>query len=280
MTSNTPYFSALIVLISSVTSHSTPPFDIEQQKQQIIVNRRGTTANSFMVTETIVGFVKPGELYQVQQNGLRNYQGTVPPPGKISETIKTPSHLKLIGHWDNRAITAAQGNNILGGNGTLWTIKKSIEIPVADTSHDNLAFYGARLLSIGDVLQFDTESNLPITTVNTGIGYVQDFLMKESHGGGMYLEYHDRPHFHMPIEDAAGGQLILGKKVGEIYLLSAFNIPQGRAIYTPPNVIHNDSFLTGRNCVVYSLTKNFSTVIIRSYDQRLVNVSIARQTPN
>ena len=65
----------------------------------------------------------------------------------------------------------------------------------------------------------------------------------------------------MPLDRETSGYLILGKKVKSYaYHLSAFAIPYACAIYTPPGIIHNDSFLVGRHAVIYAQTKNFSTV--------------------
>ena len=44
--------------------------------------------------------------------------------------------------------------------------------------------------------------------------YAEHFIMKSSEGGagmgGAYLEWHDVPHFHMPLSPACGGILVLG----------------------------------------------------------------------
>ena len=61
---------------------------------------------------------------------------------------------------------------------------------------------------------------LPLCNVDIGVNYIDDYIMKEA--GGVYVEYHDRPHFHMPREPTAGGYIILGRDIDEYILLAAF----------------------------------------------------------
>jgi hypothetical protein len=93
-------------------------------------------------------------------------------------------------------------------------------------------------------------------------------------GGGVYLEYHNNPHFHMPLEEYCSGYLVLCKKENDKYYIDAFKIPYGYAIYTPGNIIHNDCFLVGKYLVVYSVSKEYSTVILKTKNNNLVKMNI------
>ena len=110
--------------------------------------------------------------------------------------------------------------------------------------------------------------------MDIGSGYVPSYLHVESLGGGSFVEYHDRPHLHMPLDEDAHGHLLLGKRGGEDYLLSAFSIPFGHAIYTPPMALHADPYLVGRYLVIYSVTENFSTVVFRNPEGRVAEAHI------
>ena len=83
---------------------------------------------------------------------------------------------------------------------------------------------------------------------------------------GHYLEHHDLPHYHQPRDAGAGGYLVLGRPIGaaregQVALeLTAFAIPFGSAVLTPPGVVHNDSWLVGNYRVMYGLTEVYSTV--------------------
>jgi len=121
---------------------------------------------------------------------------------------------------------------------------------------------------------FETARNLPVTITNFGPAYARDFLQIDGKGGGAFVEYHDFPHLHMPIENTARGHFLLGRADGGDYLLSAFRIPYGQAIYTPPNALHADPFLIGRYLIVYSVTRHYSTVVFRTGDGRIVETGI------
>ena len=66
----------------------------------------------------------------------------------------------------------------------------------------------------------------------------------------------------------------MGKKLKDSYQLTAFKIPFGYAIYTGPNVIHADSFLIGDYSVVYSITENYSTVLIQNKEGKIIPVGV------
>lgn len=221
----------------------------------IFVDRRGNTPDAFMRTIEIISDVSPNKRYVVT-------------PITLIETVRgpkpdcdrgDPERVEITGNWNHVESGPDSDSNILGGLGKLTVTNEKIKIPVAETTDENLAFYGAKLLTIGDVIEFDTPCSLPVTVMEIGDEYVDNYIMTKA--GGVYLELHDRPHFHMPVNHNCGGYLILGRQEGKYqYVLSAFEIPFGSAIYTSPYVIHNDCFLTGEYQVVYSVTNRYSTV--------------------
>jgi hypothetical protein len=187
-----------------------------------------------------------------------------------------PSDLKsstLMGEWVHAGDCAkdVSSGNVFGGFGRLDVTNlmeevagfPEFEVAVCPPTNENLAYYGARLLEPG--AQFDCEApgSMAITVMDTGDKYVEEFIMQEENkngAGGMFLEYHDMPHLHMPMDEKAGGYLILGKRIRSKMELSAFAIPYGKAIWTGPNVIHNDCWLTGAYTVVYGPTDHVSCV--------------------
>jgi len=139
----------------------------------------------------------------------------------------------------------------------------------------------------------------PLFDMEVGKHYPEKYLKKvgTGYGGGCYLEYHDLPHFHMLRDVTAGGNLILGKFVDDGKCskesteacqkahktgagkcsacdadwmidhskgveVTAFQIPFGCGIYTPPGAIHCDSFLNGRLKVMYSNANHAETCIL------------------
>jgi hypothetical protein len=94
-------------------------------------------------------------------------------------------------------------------------------------------------------------------------------------GGGFYIEHHNQPHFHMPMDEQAGGFYLLGKKVGtDRYRFTAFNIPFGSAVFTNNGTIHCDAGLVGNYLVGYTIAKEYSTVLLRSSAGEKVKVLV------
>ena len=136
------------------------------------------------------------------------------------------------------------------------------------------------LAAVGDPVVFESNQNLPVTIMNIGPAYVSDYLHVEGRGGGAFIEYHDRPHLHMPLERSAEGHILLGRVDGDEYLFSGFKIPFGFAIYTFPFTLHADPYLVGRYLVVYSMTTNYSTVVFQTPDSKIVHTQIVRRHIN
>jgi hypothetical protein len=111
--------------------------------------------------------------------------------------------------------------------------------------------------------------------VNIGKTYINDYILQENYGCGVYLEYHKNPHFHMPLNENSGGGIILAKKIEEDkYHISCFRIPNGYATYIPPYTIHNDCFLIGKYYVIYSKSEPFSTCLLRNKNDKIINIII------
>ena len=109
---------------------------------------------------------------------------------------------------------------------------------------------------------------MAIFEMNITYDYINEYVMKL--GGGLYLEYFDIHHIHIPLNNDSSGYIILAKKKPEnIYELSAFQIPFGKALIIPPNITHNDCFLVGNYNIIYGISENYSTAILK-YGNKLV----------
>ncbi len=255
------------------TIHGLPP-EIMGNLQRLVVDRKGVSEDAFMRTDRILGHVCPGDHYRLGRDGITQDAGAdVPALPKAAE----PAHTVLNGRWDSDIDFVSEEANILGGNGryTLPKGKNELCIRQAEPIPEHLAFYRARLVKFGDALNFDTDAPLPVTQISIGRTYALDFLLKSADGGGEFLETHDRPHFHMPLDEESDGHLFIGKRDTDgLTKISAFRIPFGTGIMMPPWVIHADSHLVGRYLVVYSVTDVFSTVTIRKANGELARISV------
>ena len=249
------------------------PDDIQETFDRLIVNRRGEDPQSYMKTEAIVGHVSPQQRYRLDADCLTPIEG---PGGLDTSPVEpqTPPHVRCTGRWKAVETVESRQANILGGLGTLTLNASELNIPEATPTPEFLAFYDASLFRVGDLLTFESDHNLPVTIINIGQTYVEDYLHVEGQGGGSFIEYHDRPHLHMPLDPKAHGHLLLGLSDGDDYLLSAFPIPFGHAIYTKPVALHADPYLVGRYLVIYSVTKNYSTVVFRTEAKEVIKVHI------
>lgn len=241
------------------------PAELKGQADRLVVDRRGRTPDAFMVTDAIIGHVAPDRTYRMEGPQLVETEGKRAPvfPG-IVRTGATPPHVRFTGSWEGGTGGEATDANILGSVGTLTLDLDGIEIPGLLATPETVGYFGASLIGPDDIFSFDTNANLPVTTMEIGKDYAAGYLHVSELGGGSYLEYHDRPHFHMPLDDEAAGYLLLGRKEGDDYLVTAFQIPFGKAIYTAPDVLHDDAYLTGKYLVIYSVTEHFSNVVFRT----------------
>jgi len=250
------------------------PTEIKRDLQTLIVNRTGECQDAFMRTERIIGHVCPGKKYRLGWDGFaQDPDANLPEKPKAVE----PPHTLLNGRWDSGVEFVAKEANILGGNGRYLLPDGQIELSIkeAEPTPEHLAYYGSRLVEIGEALSFDTNAPLPVTEISVGKTYAVDFLLNSAHGGGEFLEIHDRPHFHMPLDEKSEGHLFIGNRATDSQqMVSAFRIPYGFGIMMPPWVIHADSHLVGRFLVVYSVTDAFSTVTIRRSSGELAKISV------
>ena len=248
------------------------PAILEKKHQSIFVCREGSSPNAYMRTKNVVGEVLPQQCYQLQSGGLLP---THRPPTPPATTQTMPPHVVLQGKWLAPHADSHDRGNILGQNGNFLATVAQLQVPIAPTTHATLGYYGAQWLHVGDCLVLDTNVDLPITTMAIGATYLADYILQEQHAGGFFIEHHDLPHFHRPVDTQAHGYLVLSKKVNDsTYHLSAFTIPFGSAVYTPPHVIHNDCCLVGNYHVVYSNTPNFSTALLKTAAGAVLPVTV------
>jgi hypothetical protein len=245
------------------------------KNDDIKVTRTGEDPQSFMITEDIIGCVEPGKYYKATLKGLSH---TDKETGLVvnSHSKEAIKYKAITGKWLPAKKNEYSNANLLGGFGTLEIDESTLEIPEVLATDQSLAFYGAKLIKINDVFQFETNEELPVTIMNIGKNYVQGYLKLPHLGGGTYIEHHDKPHFHLPIESSCSGHMIIGDVKNEVYRLSAFKIPYGFGIYTPPNLLHADAYLIGRYIVVYSVTDDYSTVLFKTKNRKLVDVNIQK----
>ena len=246
--------------------------------KEIIVNRHGTSCDSFMITKNIIDEINPLNTYKVSLNGLELDKSVISLDSNDNTYSTIPEYYEFEGKWlkdSNIHFTNIENEaNILGGFCKFEIDLNAMQIPIQNATENNLLYYGCKLLKINDIIKFETEDTLPLCIINVGKNYIKDYILQEQFGGGVYLEYHKNPHFHMPINESASGGIMLAKQNGDAYHISCFRIPFGYATYIPPYTIHNDCFLIGDYFVIYSKSEPFSTCLLRNLDNKIINVGL------
>ncbi|MGQ3891614.1 hypothetical protein [Legionella sp. CNM-4043-24] len=245
---------------------------------RLIVNRIGGDPHANMITRDIMGYFQPGKAYQLINHSHHGdldveFREVSPldagSPAKRPDISTPPAHACLSGRWISEESIVETDANILGGLGRLLIDNQTIEIPVVTATRENLAYYNASLLAIGDTLCLESEENLPVTLVHVGKNYVSNYLTQQQYGGGEYIEYHDQPHFWMPRAPHCSGHILLGRQEKESFHFTGFRIPFGFAVYMSPYTLHSDAYLVGDFIVVYTISKKYSTVVVRDKNSAL-----------
>jgi len=256
-----------------------PMTKLDEKYSNIMVERRGKVSDNndaFMITDGIIMEVEKAARYAININALTG----IPEIKKLKTSdeaiVKSwstipdgfhPRYLEVTYSWDAEMVLDDKDDaNIFGKNSLLMVDADILTVPVNETTLENLAFFDAELITPDDIFEFEVPHQidcLPLTVMRVGKDYVDGFIMQDTVGGegfsGAYLEWHDVPHFHMPLNNKNQGFLILGKMQDDKMLLGAFKLKFGTAVYMHPWTLHNDCFLVGDYAVVYASTENFQT---------------------
>ena len=258
-----------------ILSESLHP-EIQEHLETLTVKRIGYSPDAYMLTDCILSDLLPKRRYRFLENGFEEVDAHIPLTTYDAKTEVDIPHLILTGEWHYQMtedlVRSEKNSNILGDNGALLLdlSQRKLDLPVICATQEALNVYGAQLVKWGDVIKFPCSQALPVTVVRIGKDYVKDYLLVTDKGGGCYLEYHDRPHFHAPMEGHTGGCLILGKAniPRKTYQVTGFHIPYGYGILMHPSVLHSDAFLIGKFVVVYHVAYHYSTVIMYNKDKQ------------
>jgi hypothetical protein len=238
--------------------------------RNIFVNRFGTSENAFMITHRLICIYKPNTVLCLKDGNL--IETDYLPNQNAQSYSSAPPNIVINGKIDDY-IETTENNNILGKNQIMILDNSSeINIPIAETTEEHLNFFGCKLIINNTLFQLKNEIEMPFFQVSIGEKYVEDYLLKDTYGGGFYIERHNTPHYHQSMNENSRGYLILGKQVTNGILLSKFRIPPGCAIYTPSNAYHSDAYLVGDYLVIYNKPDDYNTYILKTSDNKIITV--------
>lgn len=246
----------------------------ENSYQELFVNRIGSNEDAYMITTDLIRIFPKNSIIQLDKyNIIKTNKKIYMNIPKISSN-EIPNFTIVKGIFEDTKIQnyAILNNNILGFNSIFYTNTANIQIPVINFSNELLQFFGCSIINENDVIELNNKIEMPFFKIIIGKNYKNDYLLKEGLGEGFYIENHDTPHIHQPLNNTAEGYLVLGKRIDNTLLLSKVRIPFGKALYTPPLTYHNDSLLIGEYNVLYNKTNNYQTYIFKTFDNKIVNI--------
>lgn len=243
----------------------------------IFVNRIGKTPKSFMCTNKLVSVFKPNLMLQLTNGQLieQNLNSMVFEKNNQNnklENEKDINFVKIKGKFVKSFLGENSSNNILGKNDYFISQITSFIIPETQTSEQTLESFGCKLIKPGNSFKLEYEKELPLFEVSIGSEYVNEYLLKENFGNGFYIEKHNTPHYHQPLDSNAGGFLILGLILDGDLILTKFKIPFGCGVYMKPETLHSDAFLVGNYNVMYTKTPDYSTYLFVNSNYSIIIV--------
>lgn len=234
---------------------------------KLFVNRIGLNYEAYMKTIKIVDTFDKYSQVIWQNNNLKISEKPITIKGfKLYKPKRLKINIKILDTDE----TIKTNNNILGKNSFILIEEELIKIPVEVATDEKLNYYLCSLIENGDIFKLNNNCAIQNLNIVVGSNYFKDYILQTELGNGLYIETHDTPHFHQPLNSDCSGYLIIGKIKKDELILTAFKIPFGKAIYTPPRIYHCDACLVGEYNVIYAITENYKTYLIYNEDNKKI----------
>lgn len=237
---------------------------------KLFVNRIGLNNEAYMKTIRIENTFDTNSKVIWKNNTLKITDKPVTiKPYKLNKPKRIKINIKI----SENNISTESNNNILGVNNYIFIEDEILKIPVEIATNYKLNYYLCSLIEDGDVFKLENNNIIQNFYIKVGENYLKDYILQSKLGDGLYIEKHNAPHFHQPLNNKCTGYLILGKIKRDELILTAFSIPYGKAVYTPSNIFHCDACLIGDYNVIYSIAENYNTYLIyNEMNKKIVNV--------
>lgn len=199
------------------------------------------------------------------------------PSSKGRIQITAPRELNVRATWKNKdEERGLSGRNasVFGGLGVLTIPSHIREVDIPEMNalavpRSFLEKYGAELIPLEQSFTLDAVAepsleNLYLVEYQWDADYIQDYVMKQGGGGGLFVETHPFPHVFTPLSSECGGALILGVKCPDgSFDFAAFEIPFGYTMKIGSDVIHGDSFFVGPYAIALTETELADSVLLK-----------------
>lgn len=256
--------------------------------------------NAEQTVEYVVGANPPPKEEQLLHVLKHLKATTLPPADKHCAKVKA----KWVSGADGGGVpTVGSSANVFGSTGSLLVNETDLNFPVVRWDHPDFheiaAYYGAKLLDPGTFFYMGYDKEIFGMEYDTALpGYIQDYVMQDWGGGGLFVEHHPFPHIWFPnprqgeeksnicrvllgrvipdglvqaveqdldyVCEEDHCRLITGNQTDPQYRFTVFEIPsdKGYALAVNECTIHNDSFCNGKQVVFLANTKA-NTVALR-----------------
>lgn len=215
-----------------------------------IIGRRSVTGKHELVLETKAGlaFIDAGQ--SPWRLDLASKNCIVPDTSPHRVVVEATWYSAEEAQAAGIKVVAGADASIFAGLGALL-VPDDFHIPAVEATPDNVKFYGLTLVTEGDPFTIDSdEYDMALIEYDYHRNYRDDFLTRTEGGGGYFVERHDFPHLHVPLDDACGGYIVIGKQMSERqFAFTAFRIPHRHALYLPSYTIHGDGTLVGNHAI-------------------------------
>lgn len=225
-------------------------------------------AKPALTTDAAMAFIEEGAsnwtIDNTANTGIKPYSDLPPLVAVNAKWYDTTEALK-----ENIRVISGGSANVFGSSGALL-VPDGFKIPGVVATPENVRYYGLQLIKNGDVLTVHSDQvDIVMMKYDYTKIYRKEFLMKEHGGGGIFVEYHNFPHIHIPLSADCGGYIVIGKLIDQNkYHFTAYQIPYGYALYTPANTIHGDGTLVGEYGLALADSNMISANTVIIYNEK------------
>ncbi|WP_131751210.1 hypothetical protein [Legionella erythra] len=257
------------------------------------VDRKDLNTKEPLMTATrYYGTVEPGhEVSMSRLIGKLKHTGTVCTSSPSEQVI--PQELKLPAQWYPRDLEQGTSGRDASVFGTLGVFAvgnghASVDFPLVNALSvppQFLQTYGAAVIPVEATFRLPKSKEKSLTKLhvteytwkNNTNQYINNYVLQQQGGGGLFIETHPFPHIFTPLSPGCSGGVILGRKVDDHYRFVAFQISYGYSLVIKSNVIHGDSFLHGSYAIALYETDLADSVLIKAGEPGARTIQPVRQ---
>lgn len=188
-----------------------------------------------------------------------------------------PRELTVEAKWldkDKEQANCGRDASVFGDLGILAISKEvsALNIPKMNAlavPETFLRKYGAELISLNqsftlDDVEYEELKTLFLVEYIWDPTYIEEYVMNQFCGGGVFIETHPFPHVFTPLSPKCSGALTLGFDRADGYFdFASFEIPFGYTMKVRSNVIHSDAFFVGPYAIALTQTDRANSVLLK-----------------